>query len=52
MDMISLLTAIVSLVTSVVGLVTTIVTTYRDLYRRKEKNPSPTQPEKDSRKNT
>ncbi|WP_161493895.1 hypothetical protein [Virgibacillus necropolis] len=52
MDEIILLTAIVSLVTAVVGLVTSVVTTRRDLRRRKEKNPSPTQPEKDSNKNT
>lgn len=51
MDMTLLLTAIVGLVTAVVGFVTVTVTTYRELRSRKEKNPSPTQPEKDSNKN-
>ncbi|UJL45849.1 hypothetical protein KFZ58_15920 [Virgibacillus sp. NKC19-16] len=51
MDMAILLTAIVSLVTSIVGLVTTMVTAYRELYSRTEKNPSPSQPEKDSKDN-
>ncbi|GGB58868.1 hypothetical protein GCM10011409_40440 [Lentibacillus populi] len=51
MEMILLLTAIIGLAASVVGLVTEIVTTYRNLYSRKEKNPSPSQPEKDSNNN-
>jgi len=42
----------VNLVTAVVGLVTVLVTTYLELRRRKEKNPSPSQPGKDSNKNT
>ncbi|SFD41508.1 hypothetical protein SAMN05216238_101235 [Lentibacillus persicus] len=51
MDEIALLTAVLGLNTAIVGFVTSVVTTYRDLLSQKEKNPPPSQPEKDSKTN-
>ncbi|MFD2759771.1 hypothetical protein [Lentibacillus juripiscarius] len=49
MDEIGLLTAVIGLIAAIVGFVTSLVTTYREHYSRKEKNPTPSQPEKDSK---
>ncbi|WP_156418659.1 hypothetical protein [Lentibacillus amyloliquefaciens] len=51
MNEIGLLTAVLGLITAIVGFVASIVTTYRDFHCRKEKNPTPHQPEKDSKTN-
>ncbi len=51
MEWLLLLTAIISLTTAMIGFVTSLVTACRELFSRKEKNPTPSQPEKDSTNN-